>query len=247
MAKSCDEVKVQDFSYNWKYGRKNLKLFNLIGTQNWKDATTRVLLLAHWDCRPMSNEDRDPANRTKPVMGANDAASGVAVLLELMRSLKGRLPQGVGVMYFMTDGEDIGPDSEEMYVGAKQFMRELKDPKPQYGILLDMIGDKDLRIPIEPTSMQYAPTLLRAFYKNAAEQGLASTFPDEYGPSIEDDHIPLNQGGIPTIDLIDFDYEPWHTAHDTVEHCSAESLGKVGKALESWLLKNPPFNIAKAR
>lgn len=246
MKKSCDDAHTQDFSYYWRHGKKNLKLANLIGTQNWKDAKVRVVLLAHWDCRPEADQDPDPANRSKPIMGANDGASGVAVLLELARVLKGRLPKDVGVMYFMTDGEDVGPDSSEMYLGVKQFMRELPKPKPDYGILLDMIGDKDLRVPMEPGSMRGENgIILGAFYKNAAEVGLQSTFPDEVGEEIEDDHLVLINGGIPTIDLIDFDFKPWHTVGDVVSTCSAESLKKIGTALETWLLKDPPFSLAK--
>jgi glutaminyl-peptide cyclotransferase len=241
MKKSCEDAHTQPFSYYWRYGHKTLKMANLIGTQNWKDAKTRVVLLAHWDSRPMADQDPDPANRNKPIMGANDGASGVAVLLELARVMKGRLPKDVGVMYFMTDGEDVGPDSAEMYLGVKQFMKELSAPKPDYGILLDMIGDKDLRVPIEPGSMHAAPELLRAFYKNAADNGLAATFPSEYGQEIEDDHLILIQGKIPTIDLIDFEFEPWHTVRDVVSTCSADSLKKVGTSLETWLLKEPPF------
>lgn len=246
MKKSCDEAHTQDFSYYWKYGHKNLKMANLIGTQNWKDAKTRVVLLAHWDCRPEADQDPNPANRNKPIMGANDGASGVAVLLELARVMKGRLPKDIGVMYFMTDGEDVGPDSAEMYLGVKQFMRELSNPKPTYGILLDMIGDKDLQIPMEPGSMRDKQgDVLRAFYKNASDVGLGATFPASEGPEIEDDHLVLIKGGIPTIDLIDFDFAPWHTVGDVVSTCSADSLRKVGVALETWLLKDPPFTLSK--
>jgi len=218
---------------------------NIIGEQNWKDAKIRVLLLAHWDTRPTSDMDNNPANSRKPILGANDGASGVAVLLELMRVMKGRLPKDVGVMYLLTDGEDLGPDLDEMFLGARAFMKDLPKPKPDYGILLDMIGDKDLKVPMEPNSLRYAGTLVREFYLNAARAGLKSAFPMTYGPVIEDDHMPLNEGGIPTMDLIDFDYAAWHTQADTVDKCSAESLGKIGIALESWLLKSPPFTIAK--
>lgn len=246
MKKSCDEAHEQTFSYYWRHGRKQLKMANLIGTQNWKDAKVRIVLLTHWDCRPEADKDPDPANQNKPILGADDAASGVAVLLELARVMKGRLPKDLGVMYFMTDGEDVGPDSVEMYLGVKQFMRELPKPKPDYGILLDMIGDKDLRVPKEPGSMRGRNgPILEAFYKNAADAGLASTFPDEVGEEIEDDHLVLINGGIPTIDLIDFDYAPWHTVQDTVDKCSAESLGKIGKALETWLLKEPVWSLPR--
>lgn len=245
MKKSCDNVRPQPFSYNWPHNHKKVEMANLIGEQNWKDAKTRVVLLAHWDTRPFADQDPDEKQHDTPIVGANDGASGVAVLLELMRAMKDRLPKEVGVMYVMTDGEDLGPGLGDMFLGAKEFVRQMPTPKPTYGILLDMIGDKDLKVPMEPQSMREAPAVLRAFYKHCGTVGLASTFPAEYGPDIEDDHMPLNKAGLPTIDLIDFDYEPWHTMRDTPSECSADSLGKIGVALETWLLKNPPFTTGK--
>ena len=236
---SCENARLQPFEYDWQYGKKKVQMWNVIGEQNWKDAKTRVLLIAHWDTRPFASQEPDPKDAEKPILGANDGASGVAVLLELMRAVKGKLPEGLGVMYLLVDGEDLGPDIEEMFLGAKHFAKNLPDAKPDYGILLDMIGDKNLRIPMEPNSLAAAKPLLQAFYRNAATIGLRDTFPQTYGPEILDDHLSLIQAGIPTIDLIDFDYDPWHTLQDVPANCSAESLGKVGKALESWLLRKP--------
>lgn len=240
MAKYCENVRKQEFSHKWSTTGKPVKMMNLIGEQNWKDAQVRVLLVAHWDTRPTANEETDPAKRTLPVIGANDGASGVAVLLELMRSLKeSKVP--VGIMYLLTDGEDLGPGLDEMFLGARYFAKNLPSPKPDYGILLDMIGDSQLRIPMEPNSASAAPELMKAFYLHARQVGLASTFPMEFGPEIFDDHLSLIRAGVPTIDLIDFNYEPWHTLRDTPDKCSPESLGKVGKALETWLLKTRPW------
>lgn len=243
MKKSCENVRLQPFTHTWSTTNERVAMANIIGEQNWKDAKTRILLLAHWDTRPTSDMDANPDNYRRPILGANDGASGVAVLLELMRAVKGKLPKDVGVMYLLTDGEDLGPELNEMFLGAKYFAKNMPSPKPDYGILLDMIGDKNLRIPMEPNSLRYAPTLLREFYLNASKAGLKETFPMNYGPIIEDDHIPLNEAGLPTIDLIDFDYDYWHTQKDTPDKCSADSLGKVGMALESWLMKDPAFKI----
>lgn len=240
MKKSCENVRLQPFSHVWSQTKQEIKLFNIIGEQNWKDAKVRVVLLAHWDSRPYSDQDPDPANRTKPVLGANDGASGVAVLLELMRVLKGRL-KDVGVLYLMTDGEDLGPDLDEMLLGAAHFANNLPTPKPDYGILLDMVGDKNLRIPVEQYGYSMARDLVQKFYSHAKSLGFESTFPYVLGSWIVDDHLPLNEAGVPTIDLIDFTYPQWHTIKDTPEHCSAESLAKVGLTLESWLLKTPPY------
>lgn len=245
MKKSCDNVRLQPFTHRWSQSGRLIDMWNVVGEQNWKDAKTRVLLVAHWDTRPTADQEIDYKKQKQPIVGANDGASGVAVLLELMRVMKDRLPKDVGVLYLMVDGEDLGPDLDEMFLGADYFSRNPGSPKPDYGILLDMIGDKNLQIPMEPNSNYWAAPLLSAFYDHCRKVGLGSTFPQALGPTIEDDHIPLNKRGIPTIDLIDFDYPYWHTLNDTPDKCSAESLGKVGKALELWLLVQPAWQYPK--
>lgn len=240
---SCQNVRTQEFKHRWSTTNKDVTMWNVIAEQNWEGAKTRVLLMAHWDSRPTAEQDMFQKNRIKPIIGANDGASGVAVLLELARVLKDRLPKDVGIMYLLTDGEDLGPELDEMFLGAVHFSKNLPSPKPEYGILLDMIGDKDLEVPMEQFSQQFAPTLMKAIYAHAKAVGLGSTFPSEQGPEIFDDHHSVSAAGVPTIDLIDFTYPSWHTANDTPDKCSAESLGKVGKLLETWLLKDPPFRI----
>lgn len=238
LEKSCDHVRLQEFSHRWSSSGQGVTMWNIVGEQNWKDAKVRVALFAHWDSRPTADQETDESLKKQPIPGANDGASGVAVLLELARSIKDSHP-GVGIMYVLTDGEDLGPGLNEMFLGATAFARIMSKPKPTYGILLDMIGDKDLRVPMEPNSQYYAPDLTRALYRHAATVGLKDTFPAVMGPEIEDDHLAINQAGVPTIDLIDFTYAPWHTLSDTTDKCSAESLGKVGKLLETWLTKVP--------
>jgi len=233
--KYCDDPREQKFQYHWTKTRQMLRMQNIIGTQNWNNASVRVLLLTHWDSRPQADQDPVEANKEKPIPAANDGASGVAVMLELMRVLKVHAPN-VGIMYFFTDGEDLGPGEDEMYLGSIFFadhMNEMR-PKPTYGILLDMIGDKDLSIPMEKKSLDCAPDLMTAFYKHAASIGLGSTFPMKQGYDMDDDHMWLIDKGVPTIDLIDFDYPAWHTTNDTPDKCSPESLDKVGRMLESW-------------
>jgi Zn-dependent M28 family amino/carboxypeptidase len=217
-------------------------MWNVIAFQNWKDAKIRVALIAHWDSRPESDQDRDPERAKLPIPGANDGASGVAILLELARVLKQTHPE-VGVEYFLTDGEDLGPGEDEMYLGAIEYANHQPEPKATYGILLDMLGKKKLRVPMEPNSIQIAGNLEYALYRHAASVGLSDTFPMVEGPQIDDDHLPISRAGLPTIDLIDFDYMPyWHTINDTPDKCSAESLGKVGKLLQTWLEKKPAFD-----
>lgn len=216
---------------------------NVVGEINWKDAKTRVVLVTHWDTRPFADQDPDPANRTKPILGANDAASGTAVLLELARVFKARpLDKSVGVRFVLVDGEDLGPDSNEMYLGAIAYGKSA-EPRGDYGILLDMIGDRDLEVPMELSSMRLVPKLQRAFYDHAktVDPIVAKAFPSRPGYDIEDDHLPLIKAGLPTIDLIDFDYPYWHTVEDRPEHCSAKSLGIVGRLVDSWLRKSPAY------
>lgn len=241
MAKSCDDVRLQEFRHEWSQTSKQVTMWNIIGEQNWKDAKVRVVLMAHWDTRPYADQDWDRENQLKPIVGANDGASGVAVLLELMRAFKKDLPKEVGIQYVLDDGEDLGPRLDEMFLGARAYVRVMPNPKPDYGILLDMIGDKDLRVPMDPESLRYARPVVHALYDHAKSIGLGSTFPSVEGPEISDDHVPVNEAGIKMIDLIDFDYDPWHTMQDTADKCSAESLGKVGKLLESFLRKQPAF------
>ena len=110
LKKSCDNVRLQPFTHTWTSTDAEVKMWNVIGEQNWKDAKTRILLVAHWDTRPTADQEYNEAAQAKPIPGANDGASGVAVLLELANSLKSELPKDVGVMYLFTDGEDLGPD-----------------------------------------------------------------------------------------------------------------------------------------
>lgn len=232
--KNCDSAELQEFSHIWSQDGSKRKMWNVVGYQNWENATTRVVVLTHWDTRPTANEDPNEANRKKPIPGANDGASGTAVVLELMRHTHD-VPKSLGICYLFVDGEDLGPGLEEMFLGAVHFTKNLPAKKPDYGILLDMIGDKDLSIPVEPNSYHKAQKLTTALYRHAKDIGLGKTFPMEFQTEIYDDHLSFNDAGIPTVDFIDFTYEPWHTLADTPDKCSAESLGKVGKFMNSWL------------
>jgi Zn-dependent M28 family amino/carboxypeptidase len=175
-----------------------------------------------------------------PIPGADDGASGVAVLLSLAEAIKDKHPD-VGILYLLDDGEDLGPSIQEMLLGVDYFATHLPDPKPDYGILLDMIGNTHTRIPEEQESLKHANSVVRAFYLNASKIGLDQTFPSIIGDDMDDDHLPLIQRGVPTMDLIDFSYPQWHTVEDTPEHCSQKSLEAVGDALESFLTKQPAF------
>jgi len=243
LKKNTDTAYTQEFTHKWSKTGKDVTMWNVIGEQGWKDAKVRMVVLAHWDTRPYATEEADPKKKEQPIVGANDGASGVAVLLELARVMKVQRPKDLGIMYLLTDGEDLGPELDEMFLGAVHFSKNPPNPKPQYGILLDMIGDKDLKIPVEQNSYIAARHLVTAFYAQAKAIGLDKTFVPQYGYVISDDHLPLIERGIPTMDLIDFDYAPWHTLGDTPDKCSPDSLGKVGKMMQAWLERNPPYKL----
>ena len=234
MKKSCDNVRTSPFSHIWSQTQQAIPMWNILGEQDYKDSPVKIALFAHWDTRPSADQEQDPDRRSQPIPGANDGASGVAVLLELMKEMKGKHP-GVGILFVMIDGEDLGPGEDEMYLGAVHFAKNLPTPKPQYGILLDMIGGKNLRVPKEVNSAYGAPLLTKLLFTHAARIGLSSTFPNAEGMVIDDDHLPFIRAGVPTVDLIDLTYPQWHTLSDTPEHCSPKSLESVGILLKSWL------------
>jgi glutaminyl-peptide cyclotransferase len=230
LEKSAGSVTRQNFTEKG-YNNESLPLTNVFASFN-PQAPQRVLLVAHWDSRPRADQDPIEANRSKPILGANDGASGVAVLLELARQMK-QMPPAIGVDILLVDGEDYGKsnDLDKYFLGAKHFAKTMPpNYKPLFGILLDMIGDADLRIPMEQNSMTYAPGIVSIVWSAAQELGITQ-FAAVPGEQIEDDHLALNAAGIPTIDLIDFQYPYWHTVGDTPDKCSAESLEAVGRVL----------------
>lgn len=233
LATRADTVIEQPFTHVTKSGR-TLAMTNLFARFR-PDAQDRVLLLAHWDTRPTSDQATSAADRARPVPGANDGASGTAVLLELADMFR-RTPPSIGVDLLLVDGEDYGPTGDDMYLGAKHFAANLPAGyRPFYGILLDMVGDRDLRFPVESNSQQFAPEVVQRVWGLAQEMGYGDIFPLSDGGAVEDDHIPLNRAGVRTIDIIDFDYGPghryWHTPQDVPENTSAESLRIVGEVI----------------
>lgn len=235
LRKYADEVKLQKFT-DIGYDNQTLKLTNLIASFT-PNAAKRILLCAHWDTHPWASQDSNIQNRNKPIPGANDGASGVAVLLEIARILKSN-PPIIGVDIVLFDGEDYAQanDINGYLRGSKYFSKNLSLPFiPAYGILLDMIGDSQLEIPKEGYSMRYAPDIVQKVWAAAKDLNIRY-FVDDIGQEIIDDHLPLNQVGIKTINLIDFNYPDatnkyWHTLQDTPDKCSAESLEAVGKVL----------------
>ncbi len=207
---------------------RELPLTNIIATFN-PGGERHVLLCAHWDSRPVADRDPDPANRGEPILGANDGASGVAVLLEIARALK-REPPKRRVTIVLFDGEDYGLAWQDMCLGSRHFAQEYAGPKVDWAVLLDMVGDRDLRLAPEKASQQKAPEVVERIW-SAAESVGAEAFVRGRGPAVYDDHVWLLRRGIPCIDVIDFEYTYWHTLQDTPDKCSPESLGQVGRTL----------------
>lgn len=223
---SADAVQLQSFTVNVR--GEQLPLTNLVATFN-PEGDRHIMLCAHWDTRPIADRDSDPANRGKPILGANDGASGVAVLLEIARALRERPPsQRVTIVLF--DGEDYGPDPDAMFLGSRFFAARYEGPPVTWAVLVDMVGDRDLRLPKERLSLAHAPEVVERIWRAAARAGCAA-FVDEPGPAVIDDHVFLLRAGIPCIDVIDFDYPHWHTLADTRDKCSPDSLAQVGRAL----------------
>ncbi len=193
------------------------------------DALPQFILGAHYDSRIYASKDPDPAKQQQPVPGADDGASGVAVLLELARTL----PENtVPVWLVFFDAEDNGNiPGWDWLLGSKAFVAGLQ-VHPQGMILLDMVGQQDLSIPFEGNS---DPALRTSIWNRAASLGYGNIFLPHVKYNIDDDHLPFIQAGIPAVDIIDIDYPYWHTTSDLPEHVSPQSLQVVGNVMSGWL------------
>ena len=245
-----------------------LKSNNIIAKYN-PSATKRILICAHWDSRPWADNDPDEANHKTPVMAANDGASGVAVMLELARLVSNANVNGngnenadstltshpspltseIGIDFVCFDAEDWGvpswsdvaDDGSSWALGAQHWAANLpKGKKPEFGILLDMVGGEGAQFHKEGMSQKYAPNIVNKVWKAARIAGYGSFFPDSEGGFVNDDHVPVNEtAGIQTIDIIPYypdcqasSFGPtWHTINDTMEHIDKNTLKAVGQTL----------------
>lgn len=236
----ADTVFTQPFTYTELHYNNTYNLENIIA-QFETPSDQHLLLGAHWDTRPWADMDPNPENRLQPILGANDGASGVAVLLELAKMFRDR-PPPIDITIVLFDGEDMGLDGiPNTYArGSKFFAENLPIEEPEYGIIVDMIGDAVLEIPIERNSYRVAPELITTLWELAEELRL-DAFKNRLGYDVFDDHIPLWEiAGIPSIDLIDINYPNtrisyWHTLNDIPSNCSPESLEQVGTLLANYI------------
>ena len=229
---SADSVEVQAFSHVTAAG-DTLHLRNFIARFR-PAAPERVLFVTHWDSRPHADNDPLPANRTRPVPGADDGASGTAVLLGVADELK-RAPPTVGVDLLFVDGEDYGSfdgDAPDVLIGATYFAQHLpRGYQPLYGVLLDMIGDSNQVFLREENSRDAAPEVVERVWQAARDLGLGRNFPNRDTGGITDDHVPLIRAGLRCIDVIDLDYPYWHTTADTPDKIDSRSLVNVGRVV----------------
>lgn len=210
-------------------GERTLQLTNVVATFS-PGKGDPAMLAAHWDSRPRSEQDPHFEHRESPTPGANDGASGVSVLLEVARALEDAPPPRE-VRLVLFDGEDWGATMETMFYGSREYVRRHRSALPAWGILLDMVGDLNLRLPRESFSSLRARKLTDRVYATARRLGYGSTFENRDGPQIFDDHLPFLEAGVPFVDLIDFDYDDWHTIHDLPIGCSPRSLEIVGNVV----------------
>lgn len=222
-----------------------MQLTNLIASFK-PELPLRLTICAHWDSRPRADEDPDSTRHDEPVPGANDGASGVAVCLELARLL-GATPPPLGVDILLFDAEDQGPSGEvdEYLIGSRWFVSQAHNYRPLAVILLDMIGDAQLNVAREAFSDSLAPGLTDLIWRIADSLAL-DAFVDTVGYHVIDDHLPFLLNGIPAVDLIDFDYAPWHTVSDTPDQVSSESLATVGRLLLALIYHTPAGTLEQA-
>ncbi len=231
------------------YDGRTLKARNIIGAYN-PDSKRRVMLCAHWDTRPWADNDPDKANHRKPILGANDGASGVGVLLEVARQVQRQAP-AIGIDIILFDMEDYGTpqfaetladDSGTWCLGAQYWSRSphVQGYNARFGILLDMVGAKGSTFLKEGTSLQYAEPVVKKVWRAARKLGLENYFVDEHGGYVNDDHVPVNEiARIPCIDIINCDLKGelssfgdfWHTLDDNMDIIDRNTLQAVGQTV----------------
>ena len=223
--------KVREQRFSLKIRGKKLQFVNIIADLGEGD--DRILLASHFDTRSVCDHDPDPKRRGRPGTDANNGASNTGVLLALAKAFAEHPPEIPVTMVFF-DGENYGPGLESMFLGSNWFAKHLTEKEVsmyRYGILLDMVGKRNLIITPEYEGQRAAPYVWGKVIAAARELGYGN-FRTSPIPHILDDHIPLIEAGIPTIDIIDLEYDYWRTSMDTVDKCSQFSLEQVGRVVE---------------
>jgi hypothetical protein len=252
--KAGGKVTLQRFRADNPLGGNPVPMANII--VEWHpERKERILLCAHYDTRPHADRDLDPVKRRDGVfLGANDGASGVAVLMELSH-LMPKLDGPLGVDFLLVDGEELvyTEGKDPYFLGSTWFSQQYaKNPqshKYRWGVVLDMVGDVNLSVYQDRFSATWSETrpLVKSIWGTAAKLGVKEFIP-RVGYVIQDDHLPLrNKAKIPTCDIIDFEYPQWHTTKDDPQHCAGSSLAKVGWVVYEWIRSEELAAIAKVQ
>jgi glutaminyl-peptide cyclotransferase len=232
------KVSVQAFTARQNSQKKSVPMTNLIVSFH-PEKSRRIIVCSHYDTRPIADQENDPRKWREPFVSANDGGSGVAFLMELAHHIK-NLPLNVGVDFVFFDGEEFvfEPQRDRYFFGSEHFANEWKKNKkqPAYvaAILLDMIAGKNAKFPVEGHSWQTDRDLCLNIWKTASETK-STVFKEQLGERVMDDHLALQNAGIPALDIIDFSYPHWHKLSDTPENCSAEPMLQVAKVLTTWM------------
>ena len=238
-----DSLNIMDEKISHPYERRYITLTNYLARFNLQ-ADYRIMIMAHWDTREFADKDLNPENRSLPILGANDGASGVAILLTLAEILNSLPPLNIGIDLLFVDGEDMGKsgDPDKFGLGTQAFAKHIPEPRPKFAVCIDMVADHEQHFPMEQFSLQQAPEVVQSIWSLANDLGYTQ-FENTIGSAIMDDHYYLYKyAKIPSIDIIDFDYPNanlnyWHTLQDTPENCSAKSLESVGTVMTHFIYK----------
>jgi Peptidase family M28 len=238
------------------FNNKIINLQNIIVQFN-PHIKKRILLMAHWDTRMFADHDPDKGKRKQPVLGANDGGSGVGILLEVARVLNSNPLKNIGVDIILFDAEDQGtPDNMGYNKGRDSYLtwclgsqfwsknKHRNDASYKYGILLDMVGDKEAIFPKEGYSRQYASRIVKEVWQEAKKAGYGNYFVSKNGNEITDDHYFVNTlANIPSIDVIHYNSagggfgKTWHTHDDNMNNISESTLKAVGQTVLRMLYK----------
>jgi len=233
-----DEIIIDEHNIPHPYADDTLKLFNIVAKFN-PNLKNRLLLMAHWDTREIADKDPDKNNYNTPILGANDGASGISILMLFAEMFHLNPLENIGIDLLFVDGEDIGRhgDLDNFSLGTKLYAKSLKKDYPQLAICLDMVADADPQFKIEYYSYLQAQNDVIDIWDLAISLGYRE-FSYEMTSPIYDDHRAFYLAtGIPSIDIIDFEYPYWHTLEDTPDKCSANTLSIVGTVVSEYIYR----------
>ena len=240
---NADELLVYEHKQKHPYNNEEITLYNIFARYNL-ESKDRILLLAHWDTREIADKDKIELNQDKPILGANDGASGGAILMVLSQIFHESPLVNIGVDLLLVDGEDMGRhgDIDNFCLGTKQYTKDVDLPYTQLAIGLDMVADKDPEFKKEYFSYIQGQKELDEIWSLANQLGYKE-FNNSLTGAIYDDHRAFYiSTGIPSINIIDFDYPYWHTLDDTVDKCSANTLSIVGNVMCEYIYRKDQNN-----